>query len=54
MFTADLVGYTLLGVVFMVAGLLVARRLVARMDALTLRRVICLIIMVDGVVMFFH
>ncbi len=54
MFTADLVGYTLLGVIFMVAGLLVARRLVARMDALTLRRVICLIIMVDGVVMFFH
>lgn len=54
MFTADLVGYTLLGAVFMVAGLLIARRLVRHMDALTMRHFICLVVLVDGVVMLFH
>lgn len=54
MFTADLVGYTLLGALFMVAGLLIARRLVRHMDALTMRRFICLVVLVDGVVMLFH
>lgn len=36
------------------AGLLIARRLVRHMDALTMRRFICLVVMVDGVVMLFH
>lgn len=54
MFTADLIGYTFIGAVFMVAGLLIARRLVRHMDALTMRRFICLVVMVDGVVMLFH
>lgn len=38
----------------MVAGLLMARRLVRHMDALTMRRIICFVVMVDGVVMLFH
>lgn len=54
MFSSDLIGFTLLGIVFMVAGLLIARRLVRHMDALTMRRFICLVVMVDGVVMLFH
>lgn len=54
MFSSDLIGFTLLGIVFMVAGLLIARRLVRHMDALTMRRFICFVVMVDGVVMLFH
>lgn len=54
MFTADLIGYTLLGVVSMIVGLYIAKRLVSRMDALTLRRFICLVMIVDGVFMLFH
>ena len=54
MFSSDLIGFTLLGIVFMVAGLLIARRLVRHMDALTMRRFICLVVLVDGVVMLFH
>ena len=54
MFSVDLVGFTLLGVVVMVVGLLIAKRLVSHMDALTLRRFICLVIIVDGVVMLFR
>ena len=54
MFSADLIGYTLLGLVFMIAGLFIARSLVRRMNALTLRKIICLVILVDGVFMLFH
>lgn len=54
MFTVDLVGYTLLGVVSMAAGLYIAKALVRRMDALTMRKIICLVMMADGVFMLFH
>ena len=54
MFSADLIGYTLLGLVFMIAGLFIARSLERRMNALTLRKIICLVILVDGVFMLFH
>ncbi len=54
MFTVDLVGYTLLGVVSMAAGLYIAKALVSRMDALTMRKIICLVMMADGVFMLFH
>ena len=54
MFSADLSGYTLLGLVFMIAGLFIARSLARRMTALTLRKIICLVILVDGVFMLFH
>lgn len=54
MFSRDLIGYTLLGVVFMIVGLLIARRLVHHMDALTMRRFICFVVLVDGVMMLFH
>ena len=54
MFTADLMGYTLIGVLFMVIGLLIAKRLVSHMDALTMRKIICVVMVVSGIVMFFH
>ena len=54
MFTVDLVGYTLLGVVSMAAGLYIAKALVSRRDALTMRKIICLVMMADGVFMLFH
>lgn len=54
MFTVDLVGYTFLGVVSMAAGLYIAKALVSRMDALTMRKIICLVMMADGVFMLFH
>lgn len=54
MFTVDLVGYTLLGVVSMAAGLYIAKALVRRMDALTMRKIICVVMMADGVFMLFH
>lgn len=54
MFTVDLVGYTLLGVVSMAAGLYIAKALVSRMDALTMRKIICFVMMADGVFMLFH
>ena len=54
MFSVDLVGYTLLGVVSMGVGLYIAKRLVSHMDALALRRFICVVMIVDGVVMLFH
>ena len=38
----------------MIAGLFIARSLVRRMNALTLRKIICLVILVDGVFMLFH
>lgn len=54
MFSVDLVGYTLLGVVSMGVGLYIAKRLVSHMDALALRRLICVVMIVDGVFMLFH
>ena len=54
MFTADLIGYTLVGVVFMVIGLVIAKRLVRHMDALTMRKIICVVMVASGIVMFFH
>lgn len=54
MFTVDLLGYTAIGLLIMVCGLLIAKRLVSHMDALTLRRFICMVIIIDGVVMLFH
>lgn len=54
MFSVDLVGYTLLGVVSMGVGLYIAKRLVSHMDALALRRFICVVMIVDGVFMLFH
>lgn len=54
MFTVDLVGYTLLGVVSMAAGLYIAKVLVSRMDALTMRKIICVVMLADGVFMLFH
>lgn len=54
MFTADLIGYTLLGVVSMVLGLYIAKRLVSRMDALTLRKFICVVMIADGIFMLLH
>lgn len=54
MFTVDLIGYTLLGMVSMVLGLYIAKRLVSRMDALTLRKFICVVMIADGIFMLLH
>lgn len=54
MFTVDLIGYTMLGMVSMVLGLYIAKRLVSRMDALTLRKFICVVMIADGAFMLFH
>lgn len=51
MVTWALVGDTLQALVFLVAGVLVARRLVQRIDALMLRRIVCILLMVNGIVM---
>lgn len=51
MFSFNMVGYVPLALVFMVAGIFVARILVRRMDALTMRRVICVVMAIDGLVM---
>lgn len=54
MFTADLAGFALLGIVPTLAGLYLARGLVRRLDARMMRRIICVVIALDGVVMLFH
>ena len=51
MYTFELVKFAAIGVVFMVTGLLIARKFVSRMDALTLRRVVCAVMAIDGLVM---
>lgn len=51
MFSFDMVRYVPLALVFMIAGILIARSLVRRMDALTMRRVICVVMAIDGLVM---
>ena len=54
MFPVNLFGFSLLGVLAMVAGLLIAKGLVSRMDALMLRKIICVVILVDGIIMLFN
>ena len=54
MFTMDLFGYAALGLIFMGAGLLIAKKLVSLMDALTMRRIICGVMVVNGIVMLLH
>lgn len=49
MFTLEMAKFGLLGVAFMVAGLLIAQRLMRHIDALMLRRIVCVIIIIDGV-----
>ena len=51
MYTFELVKFAFIGVVFMVVGLLIARKLVSRMDALMLRRIVCAVMAIDGLVM---
>lgn len=54
MFPVNLFGFSLLGVLAMVAGLLIAKGLVSRMDALMLRKIICVVILVDGIIILFN
>lgn len=51
MFTNDLLGSAALGIAFMVAGLGVAKRLVKRMDSNMLRKNVCLVMIVNGIVL---
>lgn len=51
MVTIDLFGFALLGGVFMFMGLGIAHKLVARMDALAMRKFICAFMVFSGVVM---
>lgn len=51
MVTWALVGDTMKALIFLLAGVLVATRLVRRIDALMLRRIVCLLMLVNGVVM---
>ena len=54
MFTVNLLGFTMIGIVFMIIGLLIAKKLVSCMDASNVRKFICLVMIVDGMVMLFH
>ena len=54
MMRAELFGYTALGIVFMGVGLLIAKKLVTHMDALTMRRIICGVMVLNGIVMLAH
>ncbi|MDO4280261.1 MAG: sulfite exporter TauE/SafE family protein [Peptococcaceae bacterium] len=54
MFTTDIIGYSALSLVFMIIGLFIARSLVRHMDALTLRKFICIVMILNGIVMLFH
>lgn len=51
MYSLALCGYALLSVVFLVTGLILAKRVVEKMDALTMRRIICVVMAVNGVVL---
>lgn len=51
MFPLALASYAALGFVVMALGVMIAKRLVSRMDALMLRKFICLVIFCDGVFM---
>lgn len=39
------------GLGFLIAGVLVAKRLVQRIDALMLRRIVCVLMLINGVVL---
>lgn len=54
MFTVNLLGFTMIGIVFMIIGLLIAKKLVSCMDTSNVRKFICLVMIVDGMVMLFH
>ena len=54
MFTVDLIGYSFAGLLFMVIGLLIAKRLVSRMNAMTMRKIVCAVMVVSGILMFSH
>lgn len=54
MMSAELFGYTALGIIFMGMGLLIAKKLVSHMNALTMRRIICGVMVLNGIVMLSH
>lgn len=54
MMGVELFGYAAVGLVFMVAGLLIAKSLVSHMNALTMRRIICGVMVLNGIVMLSH
>lgn len=54
MVTLELIKLTGLGLVFLVAGLLVAKRIVRYIDARMLRRIVCVLMVINGVVTLFH
>ena len=54
MVTAEVLTFTAISLVFIIAGLLVAHYLVQKMNADMLRKVVCVVMAVNGVIMFFH
>lgn len=54
MFEVNLLGFALVGILFMITGLLIAKKLVSHMNALGVRKFICFVMIVDGMVMLFH
>lgn len=54
MVTLELLKLTGLGLVFLIAGVLVAKRLVRFIDARMLRRIVCVLMVLNGVVTLFH
>ena len=54
MMGVELFGYSAVGLVFMAAGLLIAKSLVSHMNALTMRRIICGVMVLNGIVMLSH
>lgn len=51
MVTWDLVGDTIKALVFLVAGVLVAKKLVRYIDARMLRRIVCALMLINGIVL---
>ena len=51
MVTWDLVGDTIKALVFLVAGVLVAKKLVRSIDARMLRRIVCALMLINGIVL---
>ena len=54
MFSLSLLGYSGIGLIFIVIGLLIAKCLVSHMNALTMRRIICGVMVLNGIVMLSH
>lgn len=54
MFPAALFGYSLFGLIAMAIGLYLAKCLVSKMNALTMRKIICIVIFVDGIIMLIN